>query len=102
MSDPTLHVGDHVVDVTADSNDQSTMLVVGRPVERCDEYTIDDDQTVADCNAGFARDDRVIECRFVQSHEVDVAGKRYAFPEARLRQTAAMQDDTKPAPEVQQ
>lgn len=102
MSD-TLHVGDHVCDREAD--EPATMLVVGRPVERADEYVVSAEgmepaETVADYNRhlDYPGDDHVIEVVYPGRGDLDLeTDARYAFPRSRLEQVAAVHDA---APEV--
>ena len=100
MSDdpPTLDVGDHVSD---QEDPDATMLVVGMPLERADEYVVDGGgptaATVADYNEDYPADDAVVEVIFAGAADTDVDhAKRYAYPRSRLECVTPIHGDDDP------
>lgn len=85
MTDPQLHVGDHVTDrETGDAG--ATMLVERLPTLDANEYNIESGgPTVADANDDYPADDDVVEVTFPERTDIDLASRdRYAYPRSRL------------------
>ena len=93
MSDPIIRVGDHVVDVDAES--PSPALVVGRPGLSCGEYQIDESgKTVADVNPEYDPSDGVISVAFLDRSAGDVhTAQTYAYPSERLEVVATLHEE---------
>lgn len=78
---PELHVGDHVTDR---EDDGALMLVVGKSVNKADEYYVEG-MRVADYNPSYPDDDPVIEAVYPKRGAVSLdTSKSYAFPRSRL------------------
>jgi len=93
---PRLNVGDHVQDRDDDSEgDTPTMIVVGLPFERADEYYTDDGETtVAEYNDSYPNDDSVVEVVFPSRTDTDLGDlKHYAYPRSRLERVGAVHSE---------
>lgn len=78
---PELHVGDHVTDR---EDDGAPLVVVGKSVNRADQYYVEG-MRVADYNPSYPDDDDVVEAVYAKRSAVSLdTDEAYAFPRSRL------------------
>lgn len=86
---PELHVGDQVTDR---EDDGAPLLVVGKSVNKADEYYVEG-MRVADYNPSYPDDDPVIEVVYPKRADVSLdTSKSYAFPRSRLELVEPIHD----------
>ncbi|AHG00933.1 hypothetical protein HALLA_12200 [Halostagnicola larsenii XH-48] len=85
-----IDIGDHVQD--RDDPD-STMVVVGLPLEPANEVTARGDKTVADFNTDYPADDDVVEVVFPDRTDVEIEPlTQYGYPRSRIEIVAHVHD----------